>query len=106
MAVTGDFLIGFILGVLITMVLGWLWLLNRDWVRARDAYNRPQVVVQPTPKSPAQVRQASAQAEMKIFLLRVGIVVAIWLIIEIMFPTFAQATHAFLMGLWQLFFGT
>jgi hypothetical protein len=106
MAVTGDFLIGFILGVLGTLVLGWLWLLNRDWARARDSYNRPQIVIQPTPKTPAQVRRASAQAEAKILLLRIGIVIALWLMMEIMFPAAAQAVRSLLMGLWNVFFGT
>jgi hypothetical protein len=106
MAVTGDFLTGFVLGVLITVLLGWFWLLYRDWVRAANAYNRPQLVLQPTPKTPAQVRRASAQAELKIMLLRVGLIIVVWLIIEIMFPAAAQSIRSFIGGLWRLFFGT
>lgn len=106
MAVTSDFLIGFVFGTLITMLLGWLWLLYRDWIRARDAYNRPQIVIQPTPKSPAQVRRASSQAELKILLMRVGLMIILWLIVEIMFPAAAQSVRSFIGGLWSLFFGT
>ncbi len=106
MAVTSDFLVGFVCGMLITLFMGWLWLLYRDWVRARDAYNRPQIVIQPTPKTPAQVRRASAQAELKILLIRVGLIMVLWLIVEIMFPVAAQSIRFFLGGLWRLFFGT
>ncbi|MEZ4620347.1 MAG: hypothetical protein R2867_33245 [Caldilineaceae bacterium] len=102
---SGDFLIGFLFGSAITFLLGWIWLLYRDWVRARDAYNRPQVVVQPTPKTPAQVRRASAQAELKINLVRLGILLILWLLVEILFPDIAYAIRMFLVRLWRLLFG-
>ena len=106
MAVTSDFLIGFVFGTVITLLLGWLWLLYRDWVRARDAYNRPQIVIQPTPKSPAQVRRDSSRADLKIMFMRFALIVVLWLIVEIMFPAAALSMRLFIGGLWRLFFGT
>ena len=106
MGVSSDFGIGFVFGTVITLIFGWFWLLYRDWVRERDAYNRPQIVVQPTSKTPAAVRRAASRASLKINLLRLGILFAIWLLVEIMFPEVARSVRLFIGGLVRLFVGT
>lgn len=105
MMITSEFMIGFGFGVIITSLIGWIWLLYRDWVKARDAFNRPQIVIQPTNKTPAQVQSAANQAEFKILLLRLVLLLIIWLFIELLFPGIAAVVHDLFWQLWQLLWG-
>lgn len=105
MMITSEFIIGFVFGVIITGLIGWIWLLYRDWVKARDAFNRPQIVIQPTNRTPAQVQSAAGQAELKIWLLRFVLLAIGWMLIEMMFPGIAALAHDLVWQLWQLLWG-
>ena len=103
--ITTEFIVGFGFGVIITALLGWIWLLYRDWVKASNAVNRSQLVIQPTPMTPAQVQSAASRAEVKILLLRLVLLLIGWLVFEILFPEGAQIVHGIVVDLWQLFWG-
>jgi len=105
MMITSEFIVGFAFGVIITSLIGWIWLLYRDWVKTRDAFNRPQIVIQPTNRTPAQVQSAASQAEFKIWLLRFVLALIIWMFIEVMFPGIAALAHDLVWQLWQLLWG-
>lgn len=87
---TVDFIWGLITGLLIAGVFGWLWGLYRSWVRVRDAYNRPQLLIQPTGKSPEQVAKAASSASLKITLMWFFLILLLWIALEIFAPGIAQ----------------
>ena len=84
--ITSDIIVGFVSGVIITLILGWFWELYKRWLRDTDAYDNPQKIEIYTNKSPSQVAREASRAKRRIFLTNLAIIVLILFIIELFLP--------------------
>jgi hypothetical protein len=100
-----DFLVGFLVGVLTMLLVGWLLNLNSSWVRERDAFRKPQSVGQSTSKTPAQLYRQSLRASTKLWVMRIAVVLVVWLMIEMLFPEFASDVKSAISSFFQGLFG-
>jgi hypothetical protein len=89
-----DFLWGFAMGLAAATLVGWFWGIYKGWIRQRDAFRRPQAVVQATPKTPAQVANEAARASSKIWFARFVFFVLIWVGVEILIPGLAAGIRS------------
>ena len=102
---TSDFLMGVVVGLCIAALFGWFWSIYRNWVRARDAFRKPQVVIHTTSKTPEQVGKEADAASLKIWLIRLVILGLLWLIVELFVPSAAQLVRRIVRESWLLFRG-
>jgi|GEM_PF-2577901 len=87
---TSDFLFGIVVGMLMAGIAGWFVNLYRNWLKARDAYKKPQTIVHTTSKTPKQVGKEADAASFKILVLNISIFIVAWLVIELFLPEVAQ----------------
>jgi hypothetical protein len=65
-----DFWLGLMVGFFISGVVGWFLVTINSYRRQAGAYNRPQMIMQPTGKTPAQVYSEAIAAQTRIGCLR------------------------------------
>ncbi len=87
---TSDFWMGLLMGFALAGLAGWFVSLYRNWLKARDAYKKPQTVIHTTSKTPEQVGKEADAAGFKILLLNISIFMVAWLSIELFLPEVAQ----------------
>ena len=88
--ITSDFLMGLLMGFALAGLVGWFVNLYRNWLKTRDAYKRPQLVIHTTNKTPEQVGKEADAAGFKILLLNLSIFMVAWIGIELFLPEVAQ----------------
>lgn len=88
--VFNTFFWGFWTGVAVTVALGLVLNLYRGWVRTWSAYKKPQLVIQPTRKTPEQVSKEASTAQLKAFVFWAVIVLFVWIGLEFVAPSFAR----------------
>lgn len=103
--ITIDFLWGVVTGLLIAGVFGWLWSIYRNWVKARDAYRKPQILIHATGKTPEQVAKEADTASFKIWTFRIVLFAFLWFLLELFAPEAAQLAHRLIANLLAIFFG-
>ena len=86
-----DFWIGFITGFFVAAVLGWFWWTLYTYGRQARAWNRPQLVIQPTQQTPEQVYLASMRAKIRMALLRILVLFYIVGVAATLIPEVRQA---------------
>jgi len=97
-----TFIIGFLSGIVVSLLYGGLWRLYLEEKRKRDAYKNPQTVVHTTSKTPERVSDESKEAVLRIFLLRIVGVISGWIILWFIAPVWAEWIIAMLIALFGL----
>ncbi len=87
---TSDFFLGILVGFCIVGIIGFFWNLYRNWIKTRDAYKKPQIVIHATSKTPEQVGKEADAATFKIWILNISIFIVGWLVVELFLPEVAQ----------------
>lgn len=97
-----GFTLGFVTGTILTVSIALVWNLYREWVKTRDSYHKPQVVIHTTSKTPEQVKQAADSAGLKIMLLQLTLFVGLWLLLEIGVPGFTRSIRQLFISIWNM----
>jgi len=99
-------LVGLIIGGVVGAILGWFLTFYQRWVRERDAARKPQMLMQPTVRTPSQVIEAAARAQAKIWLVRLIVFVVLPVIlIEALLPGVADLLNGMVVDAWHMLFG-
>ncbi|MEZ4732853.1 MAG: hypothetical protein R3E79_37610 [Caldilineaceae bacterium] len=85
-----TFILGFLSGIVVSLIYGGLWRLYLEEKKRRDAYKNPQIVVHTTSKTPERVSDESKEAIFRILLLRIVAIVLGWIILWFIAPTWAE----------------
>lgn len=85
-----GFVAGLVAGLAIAGVIGFFWSMYHGWLRAASAATRPQAVIHPTNKTPAQIIEAAARARAKMVIFWILFLLIIFIGAGIMFPGFMQ----------------
>ncbi|MCX6045430.1 MAG: hypothetical protein NT075_09970 [Chloroflexi bacterium] len=85
-----GFVAGLVTGVVIAGIIAFFWNMYRGWLRAAGAATRPQAVIHPTNKTPAQIIEAAARARVKMMIFWILLLLIIFISASIMFPDFLQ----------------
>ncbi len=86
---------GLFTGLVIALIFAFFWNMYQGWLRASGAANRPQTVIHPTNRTPAQIIEAAARARAKMVIFWLLFIMVILISTGIIFPGFMQ----FLLGL-------
>jgi hypothetical protein len=102
---TINFFTGLLIGLFAAILGGWIWNLYQGWVKTRDAYKKPQIVIHTTSKTPAQVGKEADRAQIKIMLFWIFLVIALWLAVELFIPEMAQLIRILFESFWNVLLG-
>jgi hypothetical protein len=85
-----TFIIGFLSGIIVSLIYGGLWRLYLEEKRKRDAYKNPQAIVHTTSKTPEGVSEEAKEAGFRMFLFRIIAIVLGWIILWFIAPDWAE----------------
>lgn len=103
--ITADFFLGLLFGLVLAVIGGWFVNLYRNWIKTRDAYKKPQIVIHTTSKTPEQVGKEADTASLKMLLFNLSVLLVAWLVIELFVPEVAQLIRTIFRSLMSVFFG-
>jgi hypothetical protein len=78
-----DFLIGFVCGIVVASIIGWLWGIYSRWAKERDAIRKPLDSKGTTAQA---IYRTSLRAETQIWTARLVLLVFAWLALELFLP--------------------
>ena len=100
------FIIGFVSGVVSTVLILVIIHFYNKWVATRNLYRKPQIVVHTTSKTPKQVKDEADQAKLKLRLLQATLFVGLWFLLELGFPGFTSSLGQIFRMIWHTVFGS
>jgi hypothetical protein len=102
---SNDFIVGFLAGVCVMVIFYWLSRLYFGWMQSIRAVNRPQIVLHTSTRTPAQVLESAARAQLKLIIFVIVVVVIIGVGIGVIFPSIGQFMYESLVNLVSMFTG-
>ena len=84
---SSEFLVGFGIGLVVTLFVGFIWRVYQNWVKRAQALDKPQMIPQFTKLTPNDVYQDAMRAKITIFLFWVIVVFIAVLIVAWIEPS-------------------